>query len=169
MACATLQATVVIPADLVDMTRGATAIVRGRVIDVDARWTGDRRRIESLVRLDVEEYLKGNLGDVVTFKVPGGEIGYTRSMFVGAPTFRAGDQVVLFLSARGPSIPYVFGLSQGVFRIVPGAAGEPVVLPPALMRTTGVQAIRRGDPARRPMPVADFGRLVRQVLAEGAR
>lgn len=163
---AAVQATVVLPADLVDLALGARAIAHARVVDVEPRWTDDRRRIETLVRVEVAEYFKGNLGQEVTFKVPGGQIGPYRSVFVGAPTFAEGDEVLLFLGARGPSIPYVLGLSQGVFRVVVSATGEKVVLPPALLRTADVQTIRRGDPGRRPVRVADFGSTVRALLAE---
>ena len=46
-------------------------------------------------------------------------MGRYRSIFVGAPEFAVDQRVVVFLGARGPSVPYVLGLSQGVYRIVP--------------------------------------------------
>jgi hypothetical protein len=112
--------------------------------------------------------LKGAFGPVVQFRVPGGRLGRYRSILVGAPEFLLGQRVVVFLAARGPAVPFVLGLGQGVFRIVPGAGGW-VVTPPAVLPAGGpVPGIVRGDPARRPLPLADFEQQVR-VLAGAAQ
>ena len=158
-------ATVFIPADFTELVIESRAIVHGRVVDVRAQTTGDRRSIETLVTLTTVEHLKGNLGSTVTFKVPGGQIGRYRRVLVGAPVFARDDEVIVFLNARGPSIPYLYGLSQGVFRIARGADGREVVTPPAVMaRGIGAERVVRGDPARRPLPVDEFARKVRDVL-----
>ena len=52
------RAMVIVPADLGELARDAKAIVRGRVASVDARWTDDRRSIESIVTLEVESTLE---------------------------------------------------------------------------------------------------------------
>ena len=52
--------------------------------------------------------------------MPGGRLGRYRSLVVGAPTFEAGQRVVVFLGATPPSLPYVLGMSQGVFRVAAG-------------------------------------------------
>src|SRR5437773_4762307 len=149
------QATVLIGADLGELTRDARAIVRGRVVAVDAQWTADRRTIETLVTLEVERYLKGALGETVQFRVPGGIFGRFRSIVVGAPTFAVDDRVVVFLGARGPSVPYVVGFSQGVFRIARSGDGSTWLVTPAalLPSASGNVTVIRGDPARRPQPL----------------
>jgi hypothetical protein len=48
---------------------------------------------------------------------------------VGAPTFREGDEVVVFLNSQGPAVPWISGLNQGVFRVAQNAAGVKVVIP----------------------------------------
>jgi hypothetical protein len=165
---AATRATVLLPADLGDLARGARAVVHGRVVDVRAQWTAGRRQIESFVTVAATTYFKGELGPTVTFRVPGGQIGRYRSVMVGAPVFRPGDEVVLFLAARGPSIPYVLGLSQGVFRVVsdPSTARR-AVTPPALVAGDAAEAVVRGDAARRPIDLASFGDAVRRLAAEG--
>jgi hypothetical protein len=162
------RATVLLPADLGVLVRGAQAVVHGRVAAVRAEWVDGRRRIDSLVTVAADEYFKGDFGPAVTFRAPGGEIGRYRSVMVGAPVFQEGDDVVLFLNARGPSIPYVLGLSQGVFRVVtdPRSSAR-LVTPPALLAGTVEAAVTRGDPARRPVPLAAFGAEVRRLAAEG--
>src|SRR5712671_3432607 len=111
------RATVLIPADLGELSRDALAIARGRVVALDAQWTEDHGTIETIVTLDVESYLKGSLGATLRFRVPGGELGRFRSVVVGAPEFAVDQRVVVFLGANGPSVPHVLGLNQGVFRV----------------------------------------------------
>jgi len=159
-------ATVLLPADLGELVRGSQAIVHGRVTGVRAEWAGGRRRIDSFVTVEATEYFKGDFGRAVTFRVPGGEIGRYRSVTVGAPVFREGDEVVLFLGARGPSVPYVLGLSQGVFRVVADpATGRRLVTPPALVAGVEPAAVRRGEAGRRPIDLASFGDAVRGLAA----
>jgi hypothetical protein len=168
MACAAgLRATVLIPADLGELARDARAIARGRVVAVDAQWTDDRRTIETIVTLDVEAYLKGSLGPEVRFSVPGGLLGRYRNIVVGAPQFAVGQHAIVFLGARGPSIPYIVGFSQGVYRIVTAGDGSPVVMPPPLMPSVAGPIVR-GATSRQPAPLASFERDVR-ALAAGAR
>ena len=155
-------ATVVVPVDLGELSRGALMIARGRVVALDARWTDDHRRVETVVTLEPESYLKGAPGPVLQFRVPGGRLGRYRSMLVGAPEFVVGQRVVVFLAARGPALPFLLGLGQGVFRVVPGARGL-VVTPPAILPAAGGPVIVRGDPARRPLPLEDFERQVRAL------
>jgi hypothetical protein len=159
---------VLLPADLGELARGSQAIIHGRVTSVRAEWVAGHRRIDSFVTVEATEYFKGDFGRAVTFRVPGGQIGRYRSVTVGAPVFREGDEVVLFLGARGPSVPYVLGLSQGVFRVVTDvSSGRRLVTPPALVAGVEPAAVRRGDPARRPIDLASFGDTVRG-LATGA-
>lgn len=166
-AAASLDATVVIPADLGQLSREARAIVRGRVVAVDAQWTDDRRTIETIVTLQIEEYLKGQLGDTVRFRVPGGTLGRFRNVVVGAPRFEVGQRVIVFLGASGPTIPFVLGFNQGLYRIAQSARGSSMVTPPPVLPGPA-RAIVRGDAARMPEPLADFERDVR-ALAEGGR
>jgi hypothetical protein len=161
------RATVVVPADLGELSRDARAIARGRVVAVLAQWTDDRRTIETVVTLAAETYLKGQLGETVQFRVPGGSFGRFRNIVVGAPTFAVGQRVIVFLGARGPSVPFVLGLSQGLFRLRQGADGDWVVTPPpALSDMLG--PVVRGSLTLVPSALGDFEKRVRS-LAEGQR
>ena len=165
-----LGATVLVPAEFREIVNGSEVIVHGRVVDVRSDWTTDRFRIETVVTLEAAAYFKGGPGERVTFRVPGGTIGRYRSLMVGAPEFRAGEEVVMFLKANGPAVGYVFGLNQGVFRVRRDArTGRRLVVPPALMASsTAPAAVKRGDPDRRPVPLDAFHAQVRAALATGA-
>jgi len=167
---ATARATVVVPADLGELSRDAIAIVRGRVAAIDSQWTADRGTVETIVTLEVERYLKGALGPVVRFRVPGGELGRFRTIVVGAPDFVLDQHVVVFLGAHGPTVPHIVGFNQGVYRLIRAADGSGwIVTPPAVLpAAAGSVRIVRGDVSRRPRPLPDFEERVR-ALAGGAR
>lgn len=160
-------ATVLVPADLTELTRDAQAIVKGRIASAEGRWSDDHHSIETLVTLDVDGYLKGEgAATTVQFKVPGGHVGRLRSIFIGAPQFSSGERVIVFLGARGPAIPHVLGLSEGVFRVVPAANGGWAVTPPPILASRGTtRPIVRGDSSRRPVPLDQFEREVKALTA----
>ena len=160
-------ATSLIPVSFDEMVAGSQAIVHGRVSAVGGEMSGDRRSISTLVTVDVADDLKGELGSQVTFRVPGGRVGRYRRIIVGAPVFAEGDEVVVFLTARAPSIPYLFGLSQGVYRVARDAAGRRVVTQPILPDGASAERVVRGEPARRPLPVTEFAARVRAILERG--
>jgi hypothetical protein len=141
------RATVLVPADLGELTRGARTIARGRVVGVESRWLAGRRGIETIVTLAAESYLKGPLGPTVQFRVPGGQLGPFRNVVVGAPEFSEGQRVIVFLGGNGPRVPWVVGMNQGVFRLVEQRGGW----------------IVRGDPRIQPAPLAAFERDVRAL------
>jgi hypothetical protein len=169
-----LRATVLLPADFREIVTGSQIIVYGRVAEVRPEWSDDRSRIDTIVTVTAGTYLKGGPGDTVTFRVPGGQIGRYRNLVVGAPQFQSGDEAILFLTAAGPSIAHVFGLSQGVFRVkVDARSGQRLVVPPVLMSQTdgdAAQAVVRGDITRRQLSLDQFAATVRQAMASrGAR
>jgi hypothetical protein len=160
------RATVVLPTDLNELSHQAVAIARGCVTAVDAQWTDGRRSIESIVTLETETYLKGGLGESVQFRVPGGSMGRFRSVVVGAPVFTVGQRVIVFLGSQGPTVPYVLGLSQGVFRLEQASNGAWLVTPPAMLPAPDGPIVR-GNLSRRPAALDDFERQVRALV--GAR
>jgi len=167
-AATSAHATTIVPADLGELSRDAVAIARGRVADVQSQWTEDRGTVETIVTLEVEDYLKGSLGAMVRFRVPGGELGRYRTIVVGAPDFAVDQHVVVFLGAHGPTVPHIVGFNQGVFRVVRAADDSWVVSPPPAVAGAAAVRVVRGDPARRPVPLADFEQQVR-TLAGAAR
>ncbi|MGH9258096.1 MAG: hypothetical protein ACRD3C_26340 [Vicinamibacterales bacterium] len=159
------SATVLLPADFPTVVAESGLIVRGRVADVTSSLAGPRHTIESLVTVNVIESYKGASGATVIFRVPNGQVGRYRRIIVGAPEFERGDEVVVFLRGRAPAIPTLFGLSQGVYRVMRDAAARAVVVPvPVAAQGPGTERVVRGDPMRRPVPVETFAREVRALL-----
>ena len=162
-AAGSASATTLIPADFAQMARESELIVRGTVVNVQGQLGGPGRTIESLVTVFVAATLKGTTGTQTVFRVPGGRVGPYRRVMVGAPEFSAGDEVIVFLKGRAPSIAMPYGLSQGVYRIS-RHTGSAVVTP----AVTGNGRVVRGDPARRPLDPEAFARHVQQALTATA-
>ena len=165
------RATVIVPIEFRELVATAPVIVHGHVVDVRSRWVDGRRSVETFVTVAAAGYLKGNLGERITFRTPGGQIGRYRTVFVGAPQFRTGDEVVLFLKRAGASNLYVAGLSQGAFRVVADAGtGLRMVTTPIVMSRGGEEPERivRGDLVRKPVSIDTFREAVRQVVAQGS-
>lgn len=162
-----LSATVLVPAEFREIVAGSHVIAHARVVDVRPRWVEGRRQIETIVTVEVLSYYKGGSERTVSFKVPGGQIGRYRSVMVGAPQFRPGEEAVLFLDGAGEQVPHVFGLNQGVFRVrQDSSTGRRVVVPPPLMSAGAApERVVRGAPTRRPLELEAFGAQVRSVMA----
>jgi hypothetical protein len=157
-----VSATVLLPADFTTVVAESGLIIHGRVVGVASHLVGPQRSIESVVALAVIQSFKGDAAGTVSFRVPNGQVGRYRRVLVGAPEFNSGDEVIVFLQGRPPSMPSVFGLSQGLYRVTRDAASHPVVMPPRM--AAGEGRVVRGDPARAPMPIDVFAREVRSAL-----
>jgi hypothetical protein len=162
------EALTIAPLRFSDLVTEADAVVYGRISAIDGQWTSDRQGIESLVTLDVIDRFKGRGGSSVIFKVPGGRAGNLINVLPGAPTFREGDLVVLFLASRGPTIPTPVGLSQGVLRVnVDPRSGELIVGKPLGFDGESGPLVR-GSAARAPIQLGTLASSVR-ARAEVAR
>ncbi|HSN93382.1 MAG TPA: hypothetical protein VLS93_19280 [Anaeromyxobacteraceae bacterium] len=148
-------AAVMVPASVEELARRSDAVVRGRVIDAAARWSADGRRIVTEVEVEVAAVWSGSAPGRLRLTVPGGERDGVAQRMDGAPTFFPGEEVVLFLSRRGPSWR-VSGLALGKYR-VEGAAARPDLRGVAF-------APGRPPPGERlagEMPLAELERRVR--------
>lgn len=128
-------ATTLLRLDLDTLTRDADAVVRGRVVRTESRWTGDGMRIVTDVEVEVAEALKGAPGARVTLTQPGGVVGDIGQLAQGVAAFTSGEEVVLFLERRGggPAAHYrLRGMAQGKFRVERGADGAAWAVPEAL-------------------------------------
>jgi hypothetical protein len=163
---ATAGATTVVPLSFEQLVNESSSVVYGRVLDVRAQWTADRRFIESVVTVEILRGMKGSAGESVAFTVPGGQVGRYLNVIPGAPSFASGDLAVFFLTSRGARLPVTTGLTQGIFRVQrDSASGEMVVVPPVI--ETG--RIVRGDPRRKPVALSKFESSIRTVAAVAAR
>jgi hypothetical protein len=162
-----LEATLLIPAEFREIVGDAGLIVRGVVTDVRS-FVVSGSAIDSVATVAVESLIKGQADGFVSVRVPGGEVGRTRYVMTGAPTFRVGQRAVFFLK-RGPDAGWrPVGLTMGVYRVqVEPGTSRAVVQAPVIPGRTAATAgpVPRGDVRRRPMP---FESLVQLVMATPA-
>jgi hypothetical protein len=156
-----MSAMVVVPAEFSEMVTASELIVHGRVVGIRPQVVGDRRTIETVVTVAVLDAFKGQPGETVYFRVPGGQVGRYRRFMVGAPAFVPGEEIVLFLKGRPPNVPFPFGLSQGVYRVLHDAGERSLVMPPTVAEAAG--RVVRGDSSRRPVELSVFARSVRSI------
>jgi len=108
------------PVPLVDRARGAEQIILGRVASVSPEWRvndfGDRL-IVSVVRVAVDETLKGFSHATVDIEVEGGTIGTLTLHVSDQQSFAPGDRAVFYLarSRRGTMVPHLRG--QGTLKL----------------------------------------------------
>jgi hypothetical protein len=85
---------------------------------------------------------------------------------VGAPEFRLGDEVVLFLRAQQDGVTQIFGLNQGLFRVrVDTRTGRRLVVRQLLIGDPA-QATRvvRGARDRRQLTLDVFAAEIRAAV-----
>jgi hypothetical protein len=105
---------------LSERARGAERIVVGRVAAVNAAWRvndfGDRL-IVSVLRVAVDETLKGTVQSSVDVEIEGGTIGTLTLRVSDQESITTGDRGVFYLSrsARGTLVPHLRG--QGFLRL----------------------------------------------------
>jgi hypothetical protein len=120
-----LQTTVVAgqeapPVPLAERARGAERVVVGRVASVSPQWRindyGDRL-IVSVVRLSVDETLKGDAQPAVDVELEGGTIGDLTLHVSDQTSVAPGDRAVFYLrhSRRGTLVPHLRG--QGLLKL----------------------------------------------------
>ena len=168
LTCVSLNASVIVPADLPTLVGEAQSIVLGRVAEVRGVVRPGTRRIDSYVVFVIDEPLKrpaGVSGQTMVFRTLGGVLGRYRTVVHGSPVFKPGDEAVIFLG-RG-TVPFPIGMSHGVFRVrTDRVTGERRILPPPmLIDPARAMTIRRGDGTRAPIPVAAFTSMVRTLAA----
>jgi hypothetical protein len=150
----------VAPLSFEELVRQSSSVVYARVLEVRGQWSDDRRRIDSLVTVEVIKGLKGAATAEVTLTVPGGQVGRYVNLMPGAPTFARGDLAVLFLTARGPRLPVTTGFTQGIYRVLRDNDSGATLVAPPVVEPAGAPIVR-GDRRRQPVSLAAFEVAVR--------
>ena len=102
----------------------------------------------------------------MSVRLPGGEVGRSKMVMVGAPTLKVGQHAVLFLKPGPDNALRPVALTMGVYPVQPDPrSGRPAVVPPVVQgQTTSGRGVVRGDVRRTMMPVQEFESLVKLVI-----
>ncbi len=114
-----------------ELAGASTQVVRARILGQSVHWTEDRRGIVTRIEAVVTGPLKGDAaaGRRLTIVQAGGVIDGISLDWSGRPTFREGEDLVLFLQPYDPADPadlrlLVVGGKQGRMRVLEDPAGR---------------------------------------------
>jgi hypothetical protein len=160
------RATLLRGLSLEELCDGSSVIVRGKVVSRAAAWRGGR--IYTRVTLRVTASLRGGhrAGQTVSFWRLGGRVGRYAQLVRGAPTFRPGEHVLVFLQRRGGH-RFVTGMAQGRFTILPARATA--TQPTVTQGLAGARLTGGRRALRRPTPLSRFEGRIRAVLRRRPR
>jgi hypothetical protein len=112
-----------------DMVSRSTSIVRGKVTQSWAAFSGPV--IYTHYRIEISERFKGPVQPAVEIVVPGGVANGLRQSFSGAPALATGQDYVLFLWTGRTGLTQVIGLTQGLFTVGADDTLDPLARRPA--------------------------------------
>jgi hypothetical protein len=150
---------------------GSQQIVVGAVEDVHARWNDTHSTIVTDVVVRVTESVKGEAASRILLTQLGGEVNGVRVSIPGCPTFRAGEEALLFVWRDPRGGAQVTGLAQGKFEIERDpASGERYVqrrLPGfAVADAKSLRAVPAGTPVPR-LRLTDFLAEIQRATETG--
>jgi hypothetical protein len=98
VAAAPAGATTLAPWTLQDFVANAHSAVTGTVTAVDVRLNKEDNHIHTYVTVDIDEQVAGaSIPDPLVIDHLGGRVGNKLSVLEGAPVFRKGEQIFLFV------------------------------------------------------------------------
>lgn len=168
----TATATTVLKLSMKDLAKKSDAVVLARVEDEVARYDTDKE-IYTYVTLRVLDPVKNSRkDDLITIRQLGGVVDHIASIVPGMPTFKRGEEVVVFLSQKDRAgYPWVMGLQQGKYSVRADENGTMRVRN-ELSGTTLLDAnghLTAGSKAASDMPLQSFLDNVRTDLDEAGK
>ena len=161
--------TVIIPSDD-QLIIEARAIIRGSVLSVQPG-VDKQDRIFTYVTVRVREVLKGNLTQRrIVLKQPGGEFGNRGTLVFGAPQFKVGENVLLYLDTWRDGSLRVHQMSLGKFSII----DDPSTGASYAVRNSSDNGVRilghsNDGPITNRMELSNYLEMVRGRLAANKR
>jgi len=164
----------VVHLDTRGLTHESSDIVIGKVGDQHAHWNAAHTMIVTDVTIAVDQALKGGASGALTLTQVGGEVDGMRYSVDGSPSFKPGEEVLVFAWRDAQGRPQVDGLAQGKFEIrrdpatgmrtvqrsLPGLG----VADARTLRAPGVMS-----PAAARVPLDDLVREIRAAMTEAGR
>src|SRR5436305_2325471 len=148
----------------------AAAIVLGKCVKTEAKFDPTGRWIVTYATFNVEETMKGAAAGQVTIVTPGGSVNGIHQETIGIPSFREGDEHVIFLrnTRLGPTPLY---FDQGTYDVAAGEHGEKMIvpMPSNVMHIDTQRGMVVAAPADEPRTLSDFQRAVSASMNGTAR
>jgi len=102
-------------------------IVTGRIASVEYVWEDETHRtINTLLTVEVDQYVKGTGNATVVVRQLGGHIGDFGDEIPGVPAFDAGEEMVFFLVKFNGEY-WIHSMALGAFRVSTEETGQKIV------------------------------------------
>ena len=105
------------PVTIEELAKESEVVAVGKVTGMRGEWDQNKTRIVTRVTVAVSEYLKGNVGAVMTITSPGGEVDGVGEWYSHTARFKKDEDVVVFAEKD----------KKGNFRVAGGELGKLVV------------------------------------------
>jgi hypothetical protein len=166
---------VVVQRDFPDLVARAEQIVAGTVTGIKQAADASGAPVTLVTFADLT-VLKGDVGDTLTLRFYGGEIGDVVVHIPDMPKFNIGDRAVLFVAGNGRDVCPLVGVWQGVFNVRFDAAQQTDVVETndraPVVAIAGRQIVRGGpaaaDTGSAAMPLNTFLDSIAGELAHPA-
>src|SRR5437660_4682937 len=114
-----VSATIVVPPTFEQLVQQAELIFQGTVTDVRSVWEGEgaQRHIDTYVRFQIDENVKGNATSSYTIRVLGGTVGDETMEVTDSPKFKVGDREILFVEHNNEQFVPLVGINYGHFHV----------------------------------------------------
>src|SRR5947207_15639611 len=114
-----VSATIVVPPTFEQLVQQAELIFQGTVTDVRSVWEGEgaQRHIDTYIRFQIDENVKGNATSSYTLRVLGGTVGDETMEVTDSPKFKVGDREILFVEHNNEQFVPLVGISHGRFHL----------------------------------------------------
>lgn len=127
-AFSTAMGTVVRHLNWDQMVYAADLIVLGEAVGNRTHWNEDKTKIYTTTEFKVSSAVMGDAGDTVFIRQLGGSKDGLSSAMPGAPEFKQGEDLLLFLENRPDGAFVLVGLNQGKCRIGADTATGQIVI-----------------------------------------
>lgn len=164
---AALQASTLLQLTLNDMIQQSTSIVRGKAQVSYVSQKGSV--VYTHYKIQVSSTFKGAPVADLDLAMMGGVNNGVRQMFAGAPELVNGQEYVLFLWTSKSGLTQIIGLSQGLFKVMPGSSGQLMMTRSAateLMLNGSGQVVTDSD---FQMPLGTLQTRIQSVLSGASR
>ena len=138
-----------------ELVSNAELVTTGRVVEKECMWGENGKLIYTYVAIAVDEYVKGEGEVEVIVRHLGGEVGGKGLIVGNMPSFREGEEVLVFLRGTGQvlllqakqalplQVPVyeVSGLVQGKYEVFVNEMGEKLIKNDSLYQIVSAQGI----------------------------
>jgi len=148
------------------------AIVIGKVQSIRCEWSLDKRLILSIVKVRIQEEIRGELwGPDIVLEVPGGTMGGLSLKVTDMPTFHEQEEILIFLRTikNMADTRHSFTVAQNFFpsyEVCGKAQGKYAIDAGGLARASEYETYTEEEDSGAALPLASLKAQIQSILRE---